>query len=186
MIDAQRTARPPCEFDDLVTVAYARLRRLSSRMLADFPEVGRWMETDDVWHNAALRLSRALQGTQPESATHFYRLAALQIRRTLIDLARQLGGPHGLAFNQRTPLNQQLLQCDETNDPVSLADWAEFHEQIEGLRESDRQMFDLLWYHGLSQAQAAKLMGVDIRTVKRRWRAARLMLQRRRGGAPPG
>jgi DNA-directed RNA polymerase specialized sigma24 family protein len=36
--------------------------------------------------------------------------------------------------------------------------------------------FDLLWYQGLSQDEAAQALGVDVRTVKRRWREARLTL----------
>ena len=45
--------------------------------------------------------------------------------------------------------------ADDTNDPVNLAEWAEFHEQIERLPERAREVFDLVWYDGLSHADAA-------------------------------
>jgi DNA-directed RNA polymerase specialized sigma24 family protein len=32
-----------------------------------------------------------------------------------------------------------------------------------------RAVFDLLWYQGLTQAEAAALLGVAVRTVKSRW-----------------
>jgi hypothetical protein len=42
----------------------------------------------------------------------------------------------------------------------------------------EREVFDLLWYHALTQAEAAELLQVTDRTVKRRWRSARLRLHR--------
>jgi RNA polymerase sigma-70 factor (ECF subfamily) len=35
---------------------------------------------------------------------------------------------------------------------------------------------DLLWYQGLKQAEAAELLGVDVKTVKRRWRDVKILL----------
>jgi DNA-directed RNA polymerase specialized sigma24 family protein len=43
-----------------------------------------------------------------------------------------------------------------------------------------------LWYQGLSQGEAAALLEVDVRTVKRRWQAARLKLGRVLPGRSPG
>ena len=45
--------------------------------------------------------------------------------------------------------------------------------QIESMAEADRELFDLLWYHGLSQAEAGNLLGVSERTINKRWIAAR-------------
>jgi RNA polymerase sigma-70 factor (ECF subfamily) len=39
-----------------------------------------------------------------------------------------------------------------------------------------RQAFDLLFYQGLSQEESAAVLGVSVRTLKRRWREARLDL----------
>ncbi len=41
------------------------------------------------------------------------------------------------------------------------------------------ETFHLLWYQGLKQHQAAELLGVTERTVKNRWRRARLLLQQK-------
>jgi RNA polymerase sigma-70 factor (ECF subfamily) len=57
-----------------------------------------------------------------------------------------------------------------------LAQWTEFHRVIERLPDKERQVVDLLFYHGLSQAEAADVLAIDTSTVKRRWRAARLTL----------
>jgi DNA-directed RNA polymerase specialized sigma24 family protein len=47
-----------------------------------------------------------------------------------------------------------------------------------------RAVFDLLWYQELSQAEAAALLGIAVRTVKLRWMQARLQVQQALGGSP--
>ena len=67
-----------------------------------------------------------------------------------------------------------------------MAAWTEFHRQIDRLPDEEREIFDLLWYQGLSQAEAASLLKVSERTVKRRWQSACLKLHRALGGELPG
>lgn len=47
------------------------------------------------------------------------------------------------------------------------------------------EVFSLLWYEGLSQEEAAALLGVSLRTVKRRWQSARLKIAEAMGDEPP-
>jgi DNA-directed RNA polymerase specialized sigma24 family protein len=47
---------------------------------------------------------------------------------------------------------------------------------VEGLPEEEREAFDLCWYQGLTQAEAALLLSVSETTMKRRWLAARARL----------
>jgi RNA polymerase sigma factor (sigma-70 family) len=76
-------------------------------------------------------------------------------------------------------------QADSSNEPGKLAAWAEFHERVTALPEPEREVFELLWYHGLTQAEAADVLRIAVPTVKRRWLAARLDLQEAlRGEAP--
>src|SRR5262249_32858685 len=81
--------------NDLLSSACDRLQGLTRKMLNDARGVRRWEQTDDVLQNALLRLSRALEAVTPATARDFYRLAAAQIRRELIDLARHYYGPQG-------------------------------------------------------------------------------------------
>jgi RNA polymerase sigma-70 factor (ECF subfamily) len=62
--------------------------------------------------------------------------------------------------------------------------WTEFHEAVARLPDDLRAVFDLLWYQGLAQAEAAALLGVAVPTVKLRWMKARLQVQQALGGAP--
>lgn len=169
----------------LIAYACDRLRRLARRMFRDYPRLRRWEETDDVFQAAMFRLYRSLGEAQPSSTRHFFNLAALQIRRTLLDLARRHFGPEGHAANHYT--DGLGLAADDAGGPLHSVDaageetmalnrWTAFHEAIDNLTDQHREMFDLLWYQGLEQEEAARLLGVSIRTVKRRWQSARLAL----------
>lgn len=75
-------------YDELIVQASDRLLKLTRKMLRSYPHLRRWEQTDDVFQNAVMRLHRSLSEVQPESVRQFFGLAATQIRRTLIDLAR--------------------------------------------------------------------------------------------------
>ncbi|MFO0844469.1 MAG: hypothetical protein U0797_19080 [Gemmataceae bacterium] len=49
--------------------------------------------------------------------------------------------------------------ADRSHDPQRLAGWSEFHAAIEKLPAEEREVFDLLWYHELPQAEAAGAAG---------------------------
>ena len=47
-------------------------------------------------------------------------------------------------------------------EPWTIEQWSNFHEHIEGLPDEEREVFNLLWYQGLEQAAAARVVGVDM------------------------
>jgi RNA polymerase sigma-70 factor (ECF subfamily) len=71
-----------------------------------------------------------------------------------------------------------------TLDGEKVQRWTEFHEAVARLPDKLRAVFDLLWYQGMSQAEAAALLGIAVRTVKLRWMKGRLQVQQALGGAP--
>src|SRR5262245_14090904 len=77
-----------------------RLTILTRRMLGEFQRVRRWTETADVLQNALVRLVAALQDAKPQTPREFLALAALQIRRELLNLTRKFYGPQGMGANQ--------------------------------------------------------------------------------------
>jgi RNA polymerase sigma factor (sigma-70 family) len=175
----------------LIELAAERMRGLAKRMLAQSPRVRRWIETDDVVQNAMLRLYRALGGMTPNDPQHFVRLAALQVRRELIDLTRRLGNPQSFAANHDTNtvdgtkhriLDAVSPECDE---PDRLAEWTRFHETVDSMPEADREVFTLVWYLGLSQDEIAEVLGCSPRTVRRRWIAAKDVFTTAFRGKPP-
>jgi RNA polymerase sigma factor (sigma-70 family) len=180
---------------ELINSACERLTRLTRKMLRSYERVKRWEQTDDVFQNAAMRLYRTLGEVKPATAAEFFRLAALNIRRELLDLAKHYYGPQGPGARHASGgVGQESAgsgpaaggPADNSGEPSRLAAWTEFHAQVEGLPEEEREIFELLWYQGLPQAEAAALLGVSGRTVKRRWQSARLLLYEALGDELPG
>ena len=154
-----------------------RLRLRTRQMLRSFPNVSRWSQTDDVLQNAIIRLHRSLAQVKPESPRQFYGLAGTQIRRCLIDLARSFTGAHGIGANHDTNHGEAVRRSTDTNyEPESLERWTDFHEAVEQLTEEQKAVVELVWYEGISQPKAAKILALSLSTVKRRWQAARLQL----------
>lgn len=162
-------------YGELLSIASTRLQKLTRKMVRDFPRLRRWEQTDDVFQTAALRLHRSLSEVKPESVRQFFGLAATQIRRTLIDLARHHYGPEGQAAKHESGTNSD--HSGHTDQPETLASWAEFHEQVDQLPDDEREVFQLLWYSGATQREAAELLDISERTVLRRYCRARLQLK---------
>jgi RNA polymerase sigma-70 factor (ECF subfamily) len=144
-------------------------------MLKGFPAVRRRADTGDVLQSALVRLLRALGGLRPQSTRDFVNLAAVHIRRELLDLARyfrtRLDQPAGTPPAQR---DADLLAAlpDRDGLPDDLDRWAAFHEAVERLPAVEREVVGLVFYHGWTQQQVAELFGVSERTVRRHWVAA--------------
>jgi RNA polymerase sigma-70 factor (ECF subfamily) len=169
--------------DALLRRVGGRLERPARSMLRGFPGVRRWADTGDVLQGALVRLLHTLHATQPQSTRHFANLAALHIRRELLDLARhyrhRLDPPRGAGEPTSDLAESNAAAADE------LELWSAFHEQVEQLPAEEREVVGLTFYHGWTQVQIAELFEVDERTVRRRWRSAVLKLNQALGGRLP-
>ena len=174
--------------DPLIALAQARFVALARAMLRRYPHVRRWEQTDDLLQAALMRLHRSLAEVRPDGLQHFDNLAAAQIRRELIDLARHYHGPEGLGAHHHTDGADPGDRLDRVADgsrPETLAEWAAFHEAVGRLPEEERQVMELLWYRGLTHAQAAEALGVATKTIQRRWASARLLIRDALDGESP-
>lgn len=164
----------------LLDLACERLHKLTRTMLAGFPTVRRWEETDDVFVNALMRLHRSLDAVHLESPRHFFNLAATQIRRELLDLKKHYYGPQGLGENYHTdhqPADDsggKLAALEEVSE--NLDRWEALHEAVGQLPDEPREVFNLVHYQGLPQERVASILGIALSTVKRRWQDAKLRL----------
>jgi RNA polymerase sigma factor (sigma-70 family) len=166
--------------EELLFHACDRLLRLTRKMFHSFPQLRRWEQTDDVFQNSMVKFHRALSEVRVESVRHFFNLAAVQIRRELLDLARHHFGPHGNAAHHYTdgqPADNYGGSLHAVrSEPHDLESWSEFHQQIERLSQSEQEIVNLVYYDGLTQKEAAKLLGISLRTFKRRWQAVKVKL----------
>lgn len=163
---------------ELFDIAYARMQTLASRMIRGFPTVRRWDDTADVVQAAALRLHRALADVDLRDPRHLLRLAALQIRRELLDLARRHSSPESFAAHHETnaivTADGVVMQVDRAADRVDetidrLESWTRLHDAVASLPDEERELFDLVWFMGATQHDIATLSGSSPRTVRRRW-----------------
>jgi RNA polymerase sigma factor (sigma-70 family) len=160
--------------------ACERLLRLTRKMFHGYPNLRRWEQTDDVFQNSMLRLHRALAEVRVESVRHFFNLAAVQVRRELCDLAKHHFGAAGSGANHHTDGqsadDKGGALHNRAEEPEDLSGWTEFHAHVECLPDEEAEVVNLLFYEGLTQEEAAKVLSVSLRTLKRRWQLAKLKL----------
>ncbi|MBX9584852.1 MAG: sigma-70 family RNA polymerase sigma factor [Gemmataceae bacterium] len=178
--------------DDLLRGAGDRLTKLARKMCRGFPNVTGRTETADVLNAALFRLLKALRTLRPGNTRDFFNLAAVHLRRELIDLARHYrrrtwvplddgSGDSSAPAARPVPTAPPAAPTAEDFDL-----WARFHEAVDELPVEEREVVGLVFYHGWTQAKIAALFGVDERTVRRRWAAACSRLRGLIGGQVPG
>lgn len=149
--------------DELIEHAKRRMQAICRKMFFESLR-GSPVDYEDVYQESALRLWRSLVDVRPQTVGEFFGLASTHVRRVLIDLCRK--------HPNKTP-EMAAKMGDESLNPSALAKWTEFHSQVENLEPRLREVVELLWYHDLTQLESAEILGVDERTVRRRWRKAR-------------
>jgi RNA polymerase sigma-70 factor (ECF subfamily) len=151
----------------LLARAVSRLHRLCAALLyRSYPRLTRPpvnLETDEMLGAVVERLLKALREARPANVRQFFALASQHIRWELNDLARRLD----------TQPAAGELSPDLVPDPASSAsglspDGRRILVAIGNLPEDEREAFDLVRLQGLSQQEAAGVLGVSATTVKRR------------------
>lgn len=169
----------PREAEDLLPLVYEDLRRLAAAKMAQ-ENAGQTLQPTALVHEAWLRLSAENHGWA--NRRQFFAAAAEAMRRILIERARQRqrvrhgGGLH------RTTLDELDLAVT-TNEDLLLA----VHEALDRLAGVDgvgAELIKLRFFAGLSNVEAAEVLGLSERTAKRTWAYARAWLYEeiRRGG----
>ena len=160
-------------------LAFMRTGRLARRIFrVSFPRLGATHETGTVHHEALLRIRRALKRSQPATVKEFWALSTHIIRHTLIDLARRydsspLQNARPIDANGIRNSDGELLEPagpDESPEVVEV--WTQLHNRVSRLPRPQRDVFELCFYNGLSQREAAAVLGHDPATVSRLWRRA--------------
>ncbi len=171
--------------NDLLKMAIARLEKLARRMTRAFPNVRGVADTDDVLQNSLLRFLRTLQNLRPATTRDFFNLAAVHIRRELLDLARRTKNKRTVSIeanDSSTPTAPEPVAPDDTGPDAE--HWVRFHEAVDQLPSEEREVVGLVFYHGWTQDQIAELFQVDVRAIRRRWKTAVAHLRELAGDLP--
>jgi RNA polymerase sigma-70 factor (ECF subfamily) len=168
-------AGDPTARRELINRVYPRLHRLAAKILREsFPRLGARHDTSDITNEVSVRLYQALEQVQPASLADFFRLAAQRVRWILLDLAKKPSLP--LVDRPAGELDTLCPAAGESEVFPGPNRWAGLHELIDRLPEEDREVVDLLFYHGLTEVEAAAQLQVSKKTVHRRFLRAKLML----------
>jgi RNA polymerase sigma-70 factor (ECF subfamily) len=130
---------------------YPRLTRPPTNLVAD-----------ELLGAVVERLIKALRGIHPTTTRQFFALACQHIRWELNDMARRL--------DERPPvaeLRDEMIAAPPDSVSGPTADASRILRAIEDLPEPDREAFDLVRIQGMSQAEAAGVLGVSPMTVNR-------------------
>lgn len=160
--------------EQLIPIVYDELRRLAHRyMLGERPE--HLLNTTALVNEAYLRLVQ-LESLNWKDRTHFFAIAATQMRRILIDYARSRRAVKRGGETRQVSLDEQMLACG--GDRIDLLALDEALKRLKALDPRKAQVVELRFFGGLSVEETASMLGVSSDTVLRDWRLARSWLYR--------
>lgn len=166
----------PAALDTLLPLVYDQLRALAARRLHGEAKA-KTLGVTGLVHEAYLRLV----GTDIpwEDRSHFFAIAARTMRRILVDNARsgmrekRGGGAVRVTFDEgfqaATFQPEPLLAIDQALDNLSNADTRK------------AQAVELCFFGGLTQPEAADVLGVSVPTLERELRFAKAWLRKELG-----
>jgi RNA polymerase sigma factor (TIGR02999 family) len=158
--------------DKLFPLVYAEMRRLAHSYMRK-ERAGHTLQTSALINEAYIRLVDH-KGMRWQNRAHFYAIAALAMRRILVDRARHhLAARHG-GSSRRVDIDQAALVTAERAPEIIALDDA--LTALAALDARQAQIVEMRYFVGLSADETAEVLGVSPVTVNRDWRAAKLWL----------
>jgi RNA polymerase sigma factor (sigma-70 family) len=121
------------------------------------------LQAEELLGAVAERLLKALREVRPRTVRQLFALANQHMRWELNDLARRLDEQPAAA-----ELREELVSSPASSVSGLTPDGLRMLRAIDELPEDQREVFDLVRIQGLTQVEAAELLGVSTVTVKRR------------------
>jgi RNA polymerase sigma factor (TIGR02999 family) len=158
--------------EELLPLVYEELRRLAAVQMAG-ESGGDTLQPTALVHEAWLRLVKE-EGRTWRNRAHFFRTAALAMRRILVDRARRRlslkrgSGAHSL------PLDDLDVPEATPDDRILLVD-----ESLNRLEKEDPEsarIIVLKFFGGLTNREVGKALGVTERSVEHQWSYAKAAL----------
>lgn len=160
--------------DELLGLVYRELRQLAAQNLSREPS-GQTLQATALVHEAYLRLTSNLKEQRWNGKHHFFGAAAEAMRRILIERARkkasQKRGGEYSRVNLQEPLAAESLTSEE------LLDLDAALSKLERLDARKAKVVQLRFFVGLTNAEAAEVLGVSVSTAENDWAYARCWLR---------
>jgi RNA polymerase sigma-70 factor (ECF subfamily) len=161
----------------LLDGAVSRLQQLCAALLyRSYPRLARPplnLQADELLGAVVERLLKALREARPQTVRQFFALASQHMRWELNEMARRLDERPAAA-----ELQEALVPTPVSSDSTLTPGARRMLAAISDLPEPEREAFDLVRIQGLTQAEAADVLGVSAATVNRRLnRGLQLLLE---------
>ena len=152
-------------YQELRSLARAKLRQHQSMTLLD---------TTSLVHESYLKLVGA-DALPVADRHHFFAYAARVMRSVIVDFAR------ARAAERRGGEAEHVVLDTSVSERIAApeSDVLRVHEALDVLAQADAelaQVVEMRYFGGLSETDIAETLGLSVRTVRRRWEKARLLL----------
>ena len=158
--------------DELLPIIYDELKRIAANYLRrERPD--HTLQPTALVNEAYMKMIDITQVSWQNKA-HFLGVAANQMRRILVDHARQHNAQkRGGEFHILT-LNEEIDASDEQrSDLIALDDAL---TELSRMDETKARIVELRYFGGLTMEEVAEVLDVSVITVKRHWKMAKAWL----------
>ena len=160
--------------DKLFPLVQSELRRIAQRQMSQ-ERPGHTLQATALVNEAYLKLA-GQQGFDWHNRAHFFAVCAQVMRHILIDHARAHARDKRGGGAIQVSLNEALLVAeDQAAHFIALDDALRV---LEGLDSQKGKIIELRYFGGLSIEEAAEVLNISPRTVRREWQRAKAWLYR--------
>ena len=158
--------------DELLPLVYGELRKLAAHKMGG-ESAYQTLQPTALVHEAWLRLVGSEQQSW-QNRGHFFAAAAEAMRRILIENARRKRAVRHGGGQQRVDIDEIEIAAN-TKEEELLA----MNEALERFTAHDKQKAELVklrYFVGMTNEEAAEILGISVPTAKRWWTYARAWL----------
>jgi RNA polymerase sigma factor (TIGR02999 family) len=163
----------PQAAEQLLPLVYGELRKLAAQKLAQ-EKPGQTLQATALVHEAYLRLVDVERAQRWNSRRHFFAAAAEVMRRILVERARARGSVKRGGGRERLELEDLPVACPER--PADLLALDEALTRLAAVEPQAAELVHLRYFAGQTMGDAAKLLGLSLRSTHRLWAYAKAWL----------
>ena len=160
--------------DKLFPLVHSELRRIAQRQMSQ-ERPGHTLQATALVNEAYLKLA-GQQGFDWQNRAHFFAVCAQVMRHILIDHARAHARDKRGGGAVKVSLTDALVVAEDQASHFIALD--EALRRLESLDPQKGKIVELRYFGGLSIDEAAEVMNVSPRTVRREWQRAKAWLYR--------
>lgn len=167
----------PTASEQLLPLVYDELRRLAAHKMAN-EAAGQTLQPTALVHEAWLRLV-GNENQKWDGRAHFFAAAAEAMRRILIERARRKRAARHGGGQQRVDIQEMDLASASDDDQLLAVN--EALDKLAAQHKVEADLVKLRYFVGLTNDEAAEVLGISPRTAKYYWTHARAWLFREIG-----